>query len=163
MLYDFSLPFFYILDMLYFDQKGSGLCFSVDHTNQSLMPYFQKTKRIFLLQHLAAASWCSLRKSPIVYRREQLSLACCMTPVPGQPGHFRTPQELFAQQIARDFSGLLSPANRSAREGICSLRLLPSSTAQPAALHCHNTGWLLLLGISILFVSWDILISVRSS
>lgn len=63
------LPFFYILDVLYFGQRRSALCLSVDHTNQSLMPRSQENKCIFLLQHLADASQRSPRKSLFIYHR----------------------------------------------------------------------------------------------
>lgn len=51
------------------------------------MPYFPKTKGIFLLRHFAAASRCSLRKSPIIYHREQLYLSMlCNTSIrPARP------------------------------------------------------------------------------
>lgn len=74
------------------------------------------------------------QKIPHHYHGEQLSRACCMTPVSGLPGHFGNSSGTVCPVDHCDFSGLLSPANRSVREGTCSLPLLPSSTVQPAVL-----------------------------
>lgn len=154
--------------MLYFNEKGSDLCFRTDHTNQS---FFQKTRCVFLLQLLAAATLHSLRNPSFTRESHFPWQSPCLTPVPDQPGHFENSLgtvcpadrlwllEPFAQQIACDFSGLLFSGNMgSVREGTH----LQQCTTCCAVLHCHNKGWMMLTEISNLFVSWVRLISVRS-
>lgn len=141
------LPFFYILDVLYFGQRRSALCLSVDHTNQSLMPRSQKNKCIFLLQHLAAASQRSPRKSLFIYHRAATQtqpfwelLRSCLPS--------RSPVIFLVYSWAQ-WRRKPSPC------------MLPSSTAQAGSrAHCQNTGWLLLSEISILFVSLVTLVSL---
>lgn len=104
--------------MQYFDQKGSGLCFSVDHTNRAWCHALKKTNAIShsktLLLHPSAAP-----ENPPSFTTEQLHETS--QAISG------TAQELFTQ-ITCDF-GLLWPDKGqemgSVEEGACS----------PSALH----------------------------